>query len=112
MPARDLALLTEAAQAAGEIALRYWRKRPETWDKPGGAGPVTEADQQQHTGLRLLPGRFMVIRQAMGLPQGRGEAAAQYLRAFVEEMKASGFVADAMARHGIQGASVAPAGDA
>lgn len=44
MPARDLALLTEAAQAAGEIALRYWRKRPETWDKPGGAGPVTEAD--------------------------------------------------------------------
>ncbi len=45
MPANDdLALLTEAARAAGEIALRYWRKRPESWDKPGGAGPVTEAD--------------------------------------------------------------------
>ncbi|OYX45131.1 MAG: 3'(2'),5'-bisphosphate nucleotidase CysQ [Rhodobacterales bacterium 32-67-9] len=44
MPARDLALLTEAAKAAGEIARRFWRQRPEVWDKPGGAGPVTEAD--------------------------------------------------------------------
>jgi polar amino acid transport system substrate-binding protein len=51
----------------------------------------------------------MVIRQAMGLPKGRGEAARAYLAAFVEEMKASGFVARALARHGIEGASVAPA---
>jgi polar amino acid transport system substrate-binding protein len=61
-------------------------------------------------GLRLLPGRFMVIRQAMGCPRSRGEAAAAELSAFVEEMKASGFVEEALARHGIQGASVAPAG--
>lgn len=60
-------------------------------------------------GLRLLPGRFMVIQQAMGCPKGRGAEAAQALSAFVESMKASGFVAQAMARHGIQGASVAPA---
>ena len=52
----------------------------------------------------------MVIRQAMGVPKSRGAAAAQALAAFVEEMKASGFVARALARHGIQGASVAPAG--
>lgn len=44
MPESDLALLAEAARAAGRIALRYWRKRPESWEKPGGAGPVTEAD--------------------------------------------------------------------
>jgi polar amino acid transport system substrate-binding protein len=44
----------------------------------------------------------------MGLPKGRGEAAAVMLRAFVQEMKASGFVAQALARHNIQGASVAP----
>ncbi|MFN6951170.1 MAG: 3'(2'),5'-bisphosphate nucleotidase CysQ [Albidovulum sp.] len=44
MPESDVELLIEAARAAGEIARRYWRKRPETWDKPGGAGPVTEAD--------------------------------------------------------------------
>ena len=58
--------------------------------------------------LRLLPGRFMVIQQAMGLPAGRGDAAAGALAGFVERMKASGFVADALARHGVEGASVAP----
>jgi polar amino acid transport system substrate-binding protein len=50
----------------------------------------------------------MVIRQAMGLPAGRGDEAAEALAAFVERMKASGFVAGALARHGIGGASVAP----
>ena len=50
----------------------------------------------------------MVIRQAMGLPKSRGDAAAAALRAFVEEMKASGFVAEALRRHGVAGASVAP----
>jgi polar amino acid transport system substrate-binding protein len=55
---------------------------------------------------RLLPGRFMEIQQAMCLPKGR-ETGAAYLRAFVEEMKASGFVAQAIARAG-QEATVAP----
>lgn len=45
MPGRDdLTLLIDAAQAAGEIALRYWRQSPKSWDKGGGAGPVSEAD--------------------------------------------------------------------
>lgn len=44
MPAPDLALLTEAAQAAGEIALSWWKRDPQVWDKGEGAGPVTEAD--------------------------------------------------------------------
>lgn len=43
MPGRDLALLTEAALAAGEIALRFWKRDPQVWEKPG-QGPVTEAD--------------------------------------------------------------------
>ncbi|NDY93217.1 transporter substrate-binding domain-containing protein [Ideonella livida] len=59
--------------------------------------------------LRLLPGRFMVIQQAMGCPRSRGAAAATLLARFVEAAKASGFVAAALARHGIQGAGVAPA---
>jgi polar amino acid transport system substrate-binding protein len=57
--------------------------------------------------VRVLDGRFMVINQAMGLPKGR-PAALAYLDTFVEEMKASGFVAQALARHGIDGAAVAP----
>lgn len=44
MPAHDLALLTEAALEAGQIALRFWKRNPESWDKGDGAGPVTEAD--------------------------------------------------------------------
>lgn len=51
----------------------------------------------------------MVIQQAMGTPKSRGTDAADYLAAYVEEMKTSGFVADALQRHGIQGASVASA---
>lgn len=73
-----------------------------------GVKQQLEADAQHAAGLRLLDERFMVIRQAMGVPKSRGGAAAEALCAFVEEMKASGFVADALARHGIVGASVAP----
>ena len=55
-----------------------------------------------------MDGRFQEIRQAMGTPKGRPQAGAAYLRHFVEEMKASGFVADALKRSG-QVAQVAPA---
>ncbi|GAA4325168.1 ABC transporter substrate-binding protein [Pigmentiphaga soli] len=68
-----------------------------------------EADARRIGGLRMLPGSFMVIRQAMGVHKSRGPEAAAVLAAFVEEMKASGFVAEALQRHGIEGASVAPA---
>jgi hypothetical protein len=52
-------------------------------------------------------GRFTAIGQAMGTPKGR-EAGARNLRVFVEEAKASGFVAKALERSG-QNATVAPA---
>lgn len=74
-----------------------------------GVKQQLQVDAQRLGGLRLLDGRFMLIRQAMGCPRSRGPAAAAYLAAFVEAMKASGFVAAALARHGIDGASVAPA---
>ena len=79
-------------------------------DVAAGVKQQLEADARQRGGLRLLPGHFMVIRQAMGVPKTRGEVAADALRAFVEDMKASGFVAEALARHGIEGAAVAPPG--
>ena len=75
-------------------------------DVAAGVKQQLEADAKRHPGLRLVPGRFMVIRQAMGVPRGR-EAGARYLAGFVEAMKSSGFVARALARHGIEGASVA-----
>jgi polar amino acid transport system substrate-binding protein len=78
-------------------------------DVAAGVKQQMQADAKRVPGLRLLEGRFMVINQAMGTPRGRDAAGAQYLRDFVEAMKASGFVAQALARHGIDGAAVAPA---
>jgi polar amino acid transport system substrate-binding protein len=60
-----------------------------------------------HPGLRVLPGRFTVIEQALAAPRGR-EVAGRWLDAFVEEVKASGFVAAALARSGQRDAAVAP----
>jgi polar amino acid transport system substrate-binding protein len=57
--------------------------------------------------LRVIEGNFMVIGQASGVPRGR-EAAAKYLTGFIEEMKRSGFVADALKRSGVTDATVAP----
>jgi polar amino acid transport system substrate-binding protein len=74
-----------------------------------GVKQQLEADAAKTPGLRLLPGRFMVIQQAMGTPTSRGAEAAAVLSAFVEEMKASGFVADSLKRNRIEGAIVAPA---
>jgi polar amino acid transport system substrate-binding protein len=61
----------------------------------------------RHPDTRMLPGRFMVIEQAMATPRGR-TAAAKYLAAFVDEMKASGFVAMALEKSGQKDAAVAP----
>lgn len=72
-----------------------------------GVKQQLEADAKRVGGVRLLPGRFMVIEQAMGVPKGR-TAAQAWLKGFIEEMKASGFVAEALKRHGIEGAAVAP----
>ena len=82
----------------------------ENADVAAGVKQQLQADAARLPGLRLLPGRFMVIEQAMGLQASRGDAAQGFLRAFVERAKASGFVAASLQRHGIQGAVVAPAG--
>lgn len=58
-------------------------------------------------GARLLPGRFMAIGQALGLPKGKS-ASAKYLREFIEDVKASGFVARALEHAGVTGVSIAP----
>ena len=71
-----------------------------------GVRQPLEAYAKDHPEMRVMDGAFQEIRQAMGTPKGRAEGA-KYLSAFVEEMKASGFVADALKRSG-QSAKVAP----
>jgi polar amino acid transport system substrate-binding protein len=75
-------------------------------DVAAGVKQQLEADARRVGGVRLLPGRFMVIEQAMGVPKGR-TAAQAWLSSYIEDMKASGFVAQALIRHGIEGAAVA-----
>ena len=77
-------------------------------DVAAGVKQQLQADAQRLPGLRLLPGRFMVIQQAMGVAKSRGSEAAAYLSQFVQDMKTTGFVAQRLAQHQIQGASVAP----
>jgi len=77
-----------------------------------GVKQQLEVESRRFERLRLLPGHFMLIQQAMGMPKSRPPAAVELLRRFVEEAKASGFVADALARHQIEGAAVAPAAPA
>jgi polar amino acid transport system substrate-binding protein len=76
-----------------------------------GVRQQLEADAAITPGLRLLPGRFMVIRQAMGVQRAHGEAAAAALAGFVEAVRDDGTVSTLLQRHGVQGAAVARAGD-
>jgi len=97
------ATLVRAANAAAVMDLWTSGKL----DAVAGVKPQLEADAKRVGGLRLLPDRFMAINQAMGTPRGR-EAGARFLHDFVDEMKASGFVAEAFVRNRITGASMAP----
>lgn len=76
-----------------------------------GVRQQLEADVAAHPGLRLLPGAFMTIRQAVGVARGRGEAAAAALSEIVAGLQREGAVAAALSRHGIQGARAAGPGD-
>jgi len=80
-------------------------------DVAAGVKQQLEKDAAGKNGLRILDQRFMVIRQAMGVPKAKGDDAAAYLSKFVEDMKASGFVTASLARHQIAGAVVAKEND-
>ena len=76
-------------------------------DALAGLKPRLLMDVEKLPGARLLDGQFTAVQQAIGTPKSR-DAAFQFLRDFVEEVKASGLVAEAIARNGVHGVSVAP----
>jgi polar amino acid transport system substrate-binding protein len=79
----------------------------ERLDAAAGVKQPLVAFAAANPGYRVIDGRFMAIEQAMGTPKGR-PAGAAFLARFVEEMKASGFVAAALERSGQRDAAVAP----
>ena len=74
-----------------------------------GVKQQLEADALRVPGMRLLPGRFMVINQAIGIPKARPQytETTAYLSNLITQLKQSGFVAQAMERNKIEGAKVA-----
>jgi polar amino acid transport system substrate-binding protein len=102
---RELTHATLVREASAQAVMNLWVAG--MLDAVAGVKPQLEADARRIGGLRMLRGRFMSINQAMGTPRER-EAAAAYLREFVDEAKTSGFVARAFANNRITGASMAP----
>ena len=74
-----------------------------------GLRPGLLSDVQKLPGSRILDGQFTAVQQAIGTSKAN-IAAAAFLRSFVEEAKASGFVASLIAKHHVKGLSVAPPG--
>lgn len=69
--------------------------------------PLLLADVQKLPGSRILAGQFTAIQQSIGTHKSHSAGAA-FLRAFVEEAKRSGLVAQLIQRHQVEGLSVAP----
>ena len=71
-----------------------------------GLKPRLVTDAETLPGSRVLDGRFTVVQQSVGTPQGR-PSAAKYLGEFAQDVKKSGFVTQAIASHGVRGVTVA-----
>jgi polar amino acid transport system substrate-binding protein len=72
-----------------------------------GLRPRLLSDVEKLPGARILDGKFTAVQQAIGTGR-RNIAAAEFLRAFVEEAKASGFAQSLIDRHKVRGLTVAP----
>ena len=75
-------------------------------DALAGLKPRLVTDCDKLPGSRIIEGRFTAVQQAVGTPKGRS-AGAQYLREFVEDIKASGLVAKTIGNNGVRGLTVA-----
>ncbi|MEZ5844618.1 MAG: transporter substrate-binding domain-containing protein [Hyphomicrobiaceae bacterium] len=76
-------------------------------DALAGLRPKLMSEVKRLPGARIIDGQFSAVQQAVGT-QKRNVKAAKWLAAFVEEAKASGFVANLIAKHKVEGLSVAP----
>jgi polar amino acid transport system substrate-binding protein len=98
--------LRQASLVRGEDGLGMFRGQ----DLEAGAG-IREYVRDfvaRHPGFRLIDERFMQIRQAVGTSRTRAPDTVRFLAATIEDLKASGFIGDALRRSGQDSAIVAP----
>ncbi len=94
-------IAAEGIDASGKLFVE------EKLEALAGLKPRLLADARKLPGSRVLEGQLTAVQQSIGTPRSR-DAAARYLREFAEDVKRSGFVAEAIARHKVPGVSVAP----
>ena len=80
----------------------------EKLDVLAGLRPRLTTDCDNLPGSRLLDGRFTAVQQAAGTPKGR-TVGHEHLRAFIEDVKASGLLAQLIEKNGVRGLTIAPA---
>ena len=76
-------------------------------DVAAGVRGQLEADAARLGGLRLIEPCFMLIQQALGVPKAFEPGLLDWLNAFIERSLADGFIAEALKRHGVEGADLA-----
>jgi len=95
----------ELLRARGDDVFK--RFLSEKLDAMAGLRPGLVKNQEKLPGSRILDGNFTAVQQAAGTPKGR-PAGFQYLREFIEDVKASGLVAKTIEKNNVRGLTVAP----
>jgi polar amino acid transport system substrate-binding protein len=92
---------------SGTLDSAYEQFVADKLDALAGLRPRLLSDVEKLPGARILDGQFTAVQQAVGTARSNS-AAAEYLRSFVAEVKASGFVGRLIEQHKVRGLSVAP----
>lgn len=101
--------LTQTLRSATLVRTKGFDASVDIFNKRGaevlaGLKPAILASLDKMPGARLLEGRFMTVNHGLSTPRQR-PAAAEYLKSFVAELNASGFVARSIERHRVSGLS-------
>ena len=92
---------------SGTLDSAYEQFVADKLDALAGLRPRLLSDVEKLPGSRILDGQFTAVQQAVGTAR-RNAQAAEYLRNFIAEAKASGFVGGLIDKHKVRGLSVAP----
>jgi polar amino acid transport system substrate-binding protein len=98
--------LGKASLVRGDDGITLFREQG--LEAAAGIRQVISAFVAENPGFRLVDQGFMQIRQALGTTLTRTPDTTRFLAAFIEDLKASGFIADGLRRSGHDAALVAP----